>query len=112
MWYCRVGVGETVFEAGAPGSCFFILVNGIVDVEIDAEIVKQLKVGEGFGELALLYDIERPSTVRARENCAFWVIDKLSFRDAVEEIIIKEFEDTQRYLEGVAFYQFLDNRQK
>ena len=55
-----------MFDAGAPGSCFFILVNGIVDVEIDAEIVKQLKVGEGFGELALLYDIERPSTVRAR----------------------------------------------
>jgi len=57
MWFCRIGAAENVFVAGAPGSCFFILVNGIVDIEVDNEIVKQLKVGEGFGELALLYDI-------------------------------------------------------
>ena len=51
---------------------------------MDNQVVKQLKVGEGFGELALLYDIDRPSTVKAKENCSFWVVDKISFRDAVE----------------------------
>lgn len=38
-----------MFEAGNLGSCFFILVSGIVDVQIDHQVVKQLKVGEGFG---------------------------------------------------------------
>lgn len=49
MWFCKIGAAETVFQSGAIGSCFFILVNGIVDIEVDNQIVKQLKVGEGFG---------------------------------------------------------------
>lgn len=49
MWFCRIGAAETVFQTGSKGSCFFIVVNGIVDIEVDNQIVKQLRVGEGFG---------------------------------------------------------------
>ena len=112
MWFSKIDAEQYVFETGGIGSCFFILVNGVVGVEIDGQQVKQLKVGEGFGELALLYDVERPSSVKTKQNCTFWVLDKTSFRDSVEEIVIKQFQDSQKYLEGIAFYQFLDNRQK
>lgn len=79
---------------------------------MDGKVIKGLKTGEGFGELALLYEIDRPSTVVAKEDVGLWVIDKASFREAVEEIVIQEFEENQKYLEGIAFYQFLDNRLK
>ena len=47
-------------------------------------MIKSLKAGEGFGELALLYDIDRPSSDEAREDLGMWVIDKASFRESVE----------------------------
>ena len=47
-------------------------------------MIKSLKAGDGFGELALLYDIDRPSTVEAKDDVGMWVIDKVSFREAVE----------------------------
>jgi CRP-like cAMP-binding protein len=55
---------------------------------VEGEATKTLRVNEGFGELALLYEIERPSTAMAREKCGFWIIDRLSFREAVEEVVI------------------------
>ena len=60
----------------------------------------------------MLYEIDRPSTVKVKESVGLWVLDKMSFRESVEEIVIKEFEETQKYLEGLSFYQFLSNRQK
>lgn len=73
-----------IFRQGEPGSCFFILASGVVDVIVDNNRIKTLRAGEGFGELALLYDVLRPSTVEVKEDVGMWVIDKNSFREAVE----------------------------
>jgi len=35
-----------------------------------------LKVEDGFGELALLYNTPRNSTVKAIEDSTLWVIDR------------------------------------
>lgn len=51
------------------------------------KVKKQLRVGDGFGELALLYKAPRSVSVKAGENCTLWGIDRSTFRKAVEEII-------------------------
>lgn len=38
----------------------------------------------GFGELALLYNTKRTSSVKALETSNLWVIDRQTFREAVE----------------------------
>lgn len=48
-------------------------------------------VSSGFGELALLYNTQRTSSVRATENSSLWVIDRQTFREAVEETITREY---------------------
>lgn len=56
-------MNSNIFRQGEIGSCFFLIVSGVVEVIVDGNIIKTLKSAEGFGELALLYDIDRPSTV-------------------------------------------------
>ena len=92
MWWTEIPMSTPIFRQGDQGSCFFLIVSGVVEVIVDGNSVKTLKTGEGFGELALLYDIDRPSTVEVKEDAGLWVIDKVSFREAVEEIVIQEFE--------------------
>lgn len=67
---------------------------------------------DGFGELALLYQHKRTSSVRTHEECCFWVIDKISFTDAVEEIVTKEYEENRKYLENLKFFPFLPSDTK
>ena len=80
MYLCEMPPGAEVFRQGTVGSCFYIIQRGSVQIRVDDEDTKELKVGDGFGELALLYEIERPSTAITRDPTAFWVIDKVSFR--------------------------------
>jgi cAMP-dependent protein kinase regulator len=39
--------------------------------------------GEAFGELALIYDSTRTSTVRAKTDVILWAIDRVTFRSIV-----------------------------
>ena len=55
MWWTEVPAHSNIFRQGDQGSCFFILTSGSVDVSVDGNLIKSLKVGDGFGELALLY---------------------------------------------------------
>jgi len=48
------------------------------------KIKKTLRVGDGFGEIALLYKSPRAFSVKACENCCLWAIDRNTFRKAVE----------------------------
>ena len=53
------------------------------------KVKKQLRVGDGFGEVALLYKAPRSVSVRAVENCSLWGIDRDLFKKSVEAVIIK-----------------------
>jgi cGMP-dependent protein kinase len=89
MWWTEMPSETDIFAQGSRGSCFFIIASGAVDVIVDGKTIKTLKTGEGFGELALLYEVDRPSTVRSKDDVKMWVIDKVSFRESVEEIVIQ-----------------------
>jgi len=38
-----------------------------------------MKPGDGFGELALLYNSKRTASIRATESCSLWGIDRNKF---------------------------------
>lgn len=61
----RLQRGETLVEQGEPGSDMFLLVDGVLDVEIDGEVVAQVGSGALLGELAVLGDGRRTATLRA-----------------------------------------------
>ena len=63
-----------------------------------------MKSGEGFGELALLYNAKRSASIKALENCSLWGIDRNTFRKAVEEMANKQSKENKVFMEKVQFY--------
>jgi hypothetical protein len=61
----RLGHGETLVEQGDPGADMFLLLEGILHVEIDGDTVAQVGAGTVLGELAVLGDGRRTATLRA-----------------------------------------------
>ena len=66
---------------------------------------RDFKAGDGFGELALLYNAHRSASVKCvTEPCYLWAIDRLTFRKSVEEMITKEYEENRKFLDYVRFF--------
>lgn len=65
----RVKGGRTVIEQGAEDTDLFLLLNGVVSVEVDGEPVAELGPGAVLGERAALEGGRRTSTVRAVTDC-------------------------------------------
>lgn len=80
MFYCVVKKGEYVFKQGDSATCFFIIHQGKVEVEIDNSIKKEMSEGTGFGELALLYSAPRSAGIRAKTDTSFWAIERKTFK--------------------------------
>jgi hypothetical protein len=69
----RVEPGETLVEQGQPGDELFLVLDGVLDVEVDGETVGQVGPGALLGEHAALQG-ERTATVRAVTACRLVVI--------------------------------------
>ena len=70
----RVHRGEALVEQGQPGDELFVLLDGVLDVEIDGEIVAQVGSGAILGEKALLGGGLRTATLRAVRSSRVAVI--------------------------------------
>jgi hypothetical protein len=61
----RLSTGETLVEQGEAGTDMYLLVEGVLDVEIDGAVVAQVGAGALVGEVAVLGDGRRTATLRA-----------------------------------------------
>jgi MFS family permease len=78
-----VPAGETVFRQGDHGDHFYIVDSGEIEIEIDGRVVNVLEPGDHFGEIALLRDISRTATARARKETQLYGLDRDTFLGAV-----------------------------
>jgi hypothetical protein len=78
----RVPRGEPLVEQGRPGDELFVLLDGVLDVEVDGEVVAQVGSGAILGEKAVLGDGHRTATLRAVRSSRVAVIraDEISRR--------------------------------
>jgi len=78
-----VAAGTVIVRRGDRGESYFVVADGTVDVERDGAVVRTLTRGEGFGEIALLHDVERTATVTAVTPAELVEIDRDAFLVAV-----------------------------
>ncbi len=75
-----VTAGTTIVRAGEPGSDFYVIDEGSVEIE---EYGRLQGPGDGFGEIALLLNKPRTATVRAISDARLWTISRRAFVAAV-----------------------------
>ena|SRR5438132_3960063 len=61
--------GRTLVEQGEPGDELFLLLDGVLDVDVDGTVVAQMGPGAVFGERAVLEGGTRSATLRAATAC-------------------------------------------
>uniref|UniRef100_A0A7S4VP79 Cyclic nucleotide-binding domain-containing protein n=1 Tax=Alexandrium monilatum TaxID=311494 RepID=A0A7S4VP79_9DINO len=88
---------EVVVRQGEPGDKFYIIEEGLFDIEVDGHKVAEIGPGDSFGELALLYSQPRAATVVASRPGRLWVMDQAKFKAAVSEQKVKAM--SQKYLD-------------
>src|SRR4029077_9178150 len=77
-----IAAGETGFAQGDRGARFSAIASGRVVVDVDHE-ARELRPGDFFGEIALLRDVPRTATVRARDDVRLYAIERDDFIAAV-----------------------------
>jgi hypothetical protein len=78
---------ETLVEQGAPGDDLYLVLDGVLVVEIEGEEVAEIGPGAIVGEKALLEGGTRTATIRARTRCRVAVIPgELIDRQEIEDL--------------------------
>ncbi|GAV54191.1 hypothetical protein ZYGR_0AK06930 [Zygosaccharomyces rouxii] len=76
----RVNKGTEIIKQGDEGDFFYVVEKGTVDFFVNHHKVNTSNAGSSFGELALMYNSPRASTVIAQTDCVLWALDRLTFR--------------------------------
>lgn len=107
--------GEIVIRQGDPGDEFFVVDEGEIEchrVFKQGEAPKYLKTylaGEGFGELALLYNAPRAATLTCKSPCTLLVLDRETFNHVIRE---STFKKRKRYEEVIDKIDLLNGMEK
>jgi CRP-like cAMP-binding protein len=70
----RLKRGKALVEQGDAGDTVFLLLDGVVAVEVDGEPLGELGPGAVLGERAVLEGGVRTATLRASTNCSVAVV--------------------------------------
>jgi MFS family permease len=81
--HAHVAAGDEVFHQGDHGDRFYVIDDGEADVIGDGRLIRTMGPGDGFGEIALLHDTQRSTTVRARTSLRLYSLDRSHFMSAV-----------------------------
>jgi CRP-like cAMP-binding protein len=98
----RFTAGQEIIRQGEPGSRFYMISSGRVEVVRrqggDEEVLATLGPGQYFGEVALLHATGRTATVRALEDTTVLSIAREDFATLVENLpVLREaFSPTAR----------------
>lgn len=89
--------GQTIIRQGEPGTEFYAIAEGTVDVSVDGQHVRTCGRPEGFGEIALLRNEPRSATVVANGPVVLYALDGETFMT-----VVTGHDATHRHSEGIA----------
>ena len=108
--------GEVVIKQGDPGDYFYVVVKGSCSVARETPLNKEgvklaeLKMGETFGEEALISEAKRNATITMLSDGALMRLSKQDFRTLLHEPLLQwvEWAEAKRIVAGGG--QWLDVR--
>jgi len=106
--------GINVITQGERGDVLYIIESGNLDCyktfkkEEGPKFLKTYNPGESFGELALLYNAPRAATVKTKNDCIMWTIDRETFNGVVKDAAMKKREKYEKFLKDVDIFSTID----
>ncbi|KAK2838040.1 hypothetical protein Q5P01_015252 [Channa striata] len=94
--------GESVIKQGEPGNHLFVLADGKLDVFQHNMLLTSIFVWTTFGELALLYNCTRTTSVRAVDKVCTWVLDREVFQNIMRRTAETRHEQYRNFLRSVS----------
>lgn len=110
--FCLYEPDQIIFSQGDPGSNFYIIESGRVEIIINNSVKVALKQGDSFGELALLHDSARTATVKSLESTGLWFIQREDFRALIKSISSHFSLENEKFLESLEFFKGLSHEAK
>lgn len=110
--------GDCIIKEGDQGDCMYVLEDGALDcTKVFAgnsapTWLKEYAPGEGFGELALLYNAPRAATITAKTNYVIWKLDRDTFNNIVKDAAAKKREKYENFLKNVEVLKTLDDYER
>jgi len=77
--------GQVLIKEGTRGLEFFVLAEGAVSVAQEGRRVRTLSTGDFFGEIALVTDVPRTSTVTTESAVRVLVLTKRDFQRVLRD---------------------------
>ena len=78
-----LAAGEAVIEQGRPGTRFYVVADGTLEVTRGGAPVATVGRGDGVGEISLLQGVPCTATVRAAGTALVYAMDREPFVEAV-----------------------------
>ncbi len=80
----RHAQGTEIIKEGTSGSSVFLIVEGLCEVRRNNTRIRELGVGEFFGEISILDPAPRTATVRTVDSSRLLVLEGYDFRNALK----------------------------
>ncbi|CAD8050544.1 unnamed protein product [Paramecium sonneborni] len=105
----RFKCNDIVIKQGEEGDQLFLVEDGLLDCikkdkQNHEEKLITYQIGDFFGEMALLYNEKRATTIIAKEDSVLWILDKQTFNSFIKQPV---FEKRQKYDQILQQFQVL-----
>ncbi|RWS29307.1 cAMP-dependent protein kinase regulatory subunit-like protein [Leptotrombidium deliense] len=104
--------GEVIIKQGDEGDNFYIIDEGEVEIYINNTLVSTIGDGGSFGELALIYGTPRAATIKAKNECKLWAIDRDTYRRILMGSTIRKRKLYEEFLNKVSIFESLEKWEK
>lgn len=110
----KVTADQVLIREGDKGDCMYVVESGILQCtkvfkgQQSTTFLKDYQPGEGFGELALLYNAPRAATIKAKTDCVVWKLDRDTFNHIVKDAAAKKREKFENFLASVKILNSMD----
>ncbi|OMJ94685.1 hypothetical protein SteCoe_2018 [Stentor coeruleus] len=109
---CVVEAKKFIFQQGQPGSLFFIINSGMVEIQVDGHKREVLTKESCFGETSLLGDSNRKSSAMALSKCSFWVLGRQKFMEVLKKILSRNYDKIRKVISKASFFSSLAENYK
>jgi len=113
----RFESSDVLMKQGDEGDLFYVIESGEADIYVSNEhgqdiLVRECKLGDSFGELALMYNAPRNATVKARTTMRCWCMDRENFKYVIMGGSIKKQERYLSFIDSIEIFSTMDRAEK